>query len=170
MDLDKTNQWLTLAANIGVLLSILLVAYELRQNTTTLRADAYQSRTENIIQTYSLSISPELLLSAMEKMDYLVFRCDPNLDLVDNLTAQEKIVMGEFLSANWARLNNLVYQYEEGNLDDGYFDGSVLDVIYQYEPWLQIFSPINANYAQETLQEYNYVGASDPSECRQSLG
>ena len=165
MDLDKINKWVTLAANIGVLLGLLLVTYELRQNTNTLRSDAYQSRTENLISTYSLSISPETLLSAMEKMDYLAFRCDPNPDLVDQLTPQESIVMGEFLSANWARLNNLVFQYEEGSLDDGYFDGSVLDVIYQYEPWLDIFSPINANYAQATLDSYNYVGNPDPPEC-----
>lgn len=32
MKLDKLNQWLTLAANLGVLVGILFVAVQLRQN------------------------------------------------------------------------------------------------------------------------------------------
>ena len=39
MNLDKLNNWLTLAANIGVLAGILLVAYEVRQNQELLELD-----------------------------------------------------------------------------------------------------------------------------------
>ncbi len=39
MNLDKINDWLTLAANIGVLAGILLVAYEIRQNQELLELD-----------------------------------------------------------------------------------------------------------------------------------
>jgi hypothetical protein len=62
-----------------------------------------------------------------------------------------------------------VYQYEEGSLDDEYFDDVVLDVIYQYLPWLEIFSPINANYAQATLDGYEFVGNPDPIECKRQI-
>ena len=31
-NMDKLNQWLTLSANVAVLLGIVFVAYELRQN------------------------------------------------------------------------------------------------------------------------------------------
>ena len=40
MNLDSTNRWLTLAANIGVLAGILFLAYELQQNTVASRLEA----------------------------------------------------------------------------------------------------------------------------------
>ena len=40
MNLDSTNRWLTLAANIGVLAGILFLAYEIQQNTVATRLEA----------------------------------------------------------------------------------------------------------------------------------
>ena len=38
--MDKLNQWLTLIANIGVLIGIFFLAFELRQNTNSLAAQS----------------------------------------------------------------------------------------------------------------------------------
>ncbi len=38
--MDRLNQWLTLVANIGVLIGVFIVAYELRQNTAVATAQA----------------------------------------------------------------------------------------------------------------------------------
>ena len=40
MNLDSTNRWLTLVANIGVLAGIIFLAYELQQNTVATRLEA----------------------------------------------------------------------------------------------------------------------------------
>ena len=40
MNLDSTNRWLTLAANIGVLAGIIFLAFELQQNTVATRLEA----------------------------------------------------------------------------------------------------------------------------------
>ncbi|NCF74663.1 MAG: hypothetical protein GWP67_14315 [Gammaproteobacteria bacterium] len=40
VNLDSTNRWLTLAANIGVLAGIIFLAYELQQNTVATRVEA----------------------------------------------------------------------------------------------------------------------------------
>ena len=40
MNLDSTNRWLTLAANIGVLAGIIFLAYELQQNTVATQLEA----------------------------------------------------------------------------------------------------------------------------------
>ena len=37
MNLDKANQWLTLLANIGVVIGIVFLAFEIRTNTSTNR-------------------------------------------------------------------------------------------------------------------------------------
>ena len=40
MNLDATNRWLTLAANVGVLAGIIFLAYEVQQNTVATRLEA----------------------------------------------------------------------------------------------------------------------------------
>ena len=40
MNLDSTNRWLTLVANIGVLAGIIFLAYELQQNTVATKLEA----------------------------------------------------------------------------------------------------------------------------------
>ena len=46
MKLDKLNAWLTLIANFGVIAGLIFLAYEIRQNTTQLRAEASYSISE----------------------------------------------------------------------------------------------------------------------------
>ena len=40
MNLDSTNRWLTLAANIGVMAGIIFLAFELQQNTVATQLEA----------------------------------------------------------------------------------------------------------------------------------
>jgi hypothetical protein len=40
MNLDQANKWLTLAANIGMVVSIALVAFQLKQNTDAIRVQS----------------------------------------------------------------------------------------------------------------------------------
>lgn len=43
MKLDKLNQWLVLAANIGVLAGVIFLSIEIRQNTLAIRGTAIQT-------------------------------------------------------------------------------------------------------------------------------
>ena len=43
MNLGRLNQWLLLAANLGVLVGIIFLSIEIRQNTLTIRGAAIQS-------------------------------------------------------------------------------------------------------------------------------
>ena len=52
MDGDKVNRWLTLSANIGVLIGIILILAELNQNADLMRAQMTQARGDNVLQTY----------------------------------------------------------------------------------------------------------------------
>lgn len=40
------NKWLTVAANVGVLAGLILVAYELRQNSDLMRIQVNQARAD----------------------------------------------------------------------------------------------------------------------------
>ncbi len=46
MNLERLNQWLVLVANLGVLIGIIAVVYELRQTQTSLQAEAGTTRTQ----------------------------------------------------------------------------------------------------------------------------
>ena len=46
MDIEKTNHWLTLVTNVGVLIGIGLLVYELNQNTNLMRAEMHAMRAE----------------------------------------------------------------------------------------------------------------------------
>ena len=55
MEMEKLNQWLTLLANVGVLVGIVFLAIEIRQNTNNLEmnrqialTEAYANRTRTI--------------------------------------------------------------------------------------------------------------------------
>ncbi len=43
MNVDRLNQWLILAANLGVLVGIIFLSIEIRQNTTAMRGAAIQT-------------------------------------------------------------------------------------------------------------------------------
>jgi hypothetical protein len=59
--MDRTNQWLTLAANLGVIAGLLFLAYEIRQNTNIAKASAYRENIQDIAAWRELTITdPEL--------------------------------------------------------------------------------------------------------------
>lgn len=59
--MERTNQWLTLAANLGVIAGLIFLAIELRQNTNIARASAYRENIQDIAAWRELTISdPEL--------------------------------------------------------------------------------------------------------------
>ena len=69
MDADKLNKWLTLGANLGVLVGILFLAVELKQNNELLQAQAEFNYFQNrLTHTESLRVSPEYgdLLAKMD--------------------------------------------------------------------------------------------------------
>ena len=52
MDADRLNRWLTLGANLGVLIGIALILVELNQNADLMRAQMTQARADNILESY----------------------------------------------------------------------------------------------------------------------
>ena len=56
MNAEKINSWLTLGANVGVVVGLMLLIFEIGQNTEMMRAQINQSRTDTaLFQQYSMS-------------------------------------------------------------------------------------------------------------------
>lgn len=73
--MDKVNQWMTLAANVGVIVGIIFLAYEIRQNT-----DAVHAQTR------------EAILAAGQA-ELQAVRSDPNL--IDSIVREGPLTVDE---------------------------------------------------------------------------
>jgi hypothetical protein len=75
MDRKKLNWWLTLLANLGVLGGLVFVGFEIRQNTSQLRADASHSITASVNEMnagiYADSTLADLVLRGEQNLDAL---------------------------------------------------------------------------------------------------
>lgn len=65
MELDNLNKWLSVLANLGVLIGIVVVVVEINQNTTAIQTDTAWSRAQWVLD-YNLPASTESDLAEIE--------------------------------------------------------------------------------------------------------
>ncbi len=68
MNVEKINTWLTLGANVGVAVGLVLLYFEISQNTEMMQAQINQSRTDTAVSeqqaVYNSDYIPALLVKA----------------------------------------------------------------------------------------------------------
>ena len=69
MKLTKLNDWLTLAANIGVIAGIVFLAMEINQSNKVTIAATYQARISEIENSYQNTALSDYLPAIYEKID-----------------------------------------------------------------------------------------------------
>ena len=67
MDADRTNRWMSLAANLGVIVSLLFLAYEINQSTKATIAAASQGLTDQSLAFFDAQIDNEVASRAVYK-------------------------------------------------------------------------------------------------------
>jgi len=92
---------------LGVVISLIYLARQMIQNTTSVRAASFNSMTENSIR---------LLEDVFPNSEFAEFlhraQSDPS-----GLTASETIQWDAYMTAVFRHFGNLVYQYRAGSLD-----------------------------------------------------
>ena len=68
MSADSVNRWLTLSANVGVMIGLILLVIELNQNSSLVRAQIHQARSDNYVSNMIALADTENLLPAYEKL------------------------------------------------------------------------------------------------------
>lgn len=107
MDSDRLNRWLTLGANLAVLLGIALLIVELQQNRAAVRAETRSNISQNISdQLLQISLDPEL--------SELRYRADTGGELTD-VESYRYFLMQLSLLRYW---ENVHYQYVVGLYDE----------------------------------------------------
>jgi len=114
MDGDKVNRWLTLSANIGVLIGIILILAELNQNADLMRAQMTQARDDNVMQTYR-----DMMLSDHWVEIRAKGRAAPSTDAwIKSLSPVEYERVWYRQLMDYHDLRTQFYQYQSGYLDE----------------------------------------------------
>ena len=110
MKAKRVNRWLTLGANFGVLIGIILLLVELRQNSTMMRAQTRHAVSQGIVDLMGLSASNGQLASVLRRADS-----------GEELTPDEHLQYLHRSIALFRYLENLHYQYRQGLFDEAEF-------------------------------------------------
>ena len=110
MNSDRLNRWLTLGANLGVLLGIVLVIVELNQNRDMMRA---QTRHELSMGIVELLLVP----SSNEQLSDVMYRAGTGAEL----SPEELFQFHMRTNALFRYFENVHYQYRVGLYDETEF-------------------------------------------------
>lgn len=108
MESTKLNSWLTLAANIGVILGLLLLVVEIRQNTAASKAQTAQA----IIDS-----SRDFLLEIAMDEEFALLRTTGHSNIED-LSDLDAIRFTAYSRGNWLYFQNVWVQWTLGVVDD----------------------------------------------------
>ena len=129
MDKDRLNRWLTLGANLGVLVGIILLILELDQNREMLRAQTRNEISVGIVDLLSQVATDTQLAS-------LIRRADSGEDL----TPDEYVQYVHRSAAMFRYFENVHYQYRLGLYDEAEFSK-------QKEAWRSYFAAAKTGVA-----------------------
>ncbi len=133
MNADKVNRWLTLGANFGVLIGIILLIVELQQNRDLTRAQIHQNRSDAWVAARFARADSEFVAPVLEKISTAGYPDD--MTAMDELTAVELMRMRDVFSAFAGDYDNLYFQYKNGYLDEEFYKHRIERSIRSMAPW-----------------------------------
>ena len=105
MKTEILNRWLSLGANVGVLIGIVFLAIEIQQNTEMTRAQMIQSRAEASVTVADMTVNSEHIPAIIVKNRS-----------GERLTAEESVRYDVWLRATLRNQDNNIQQYNQGLL------------------------------------------------------
>jgi hypothetical protein len=133
VDSDRLNGWLTLGANIGVLVGLIFLVVEIRHTNDLARASAYRSRGTEIQEAFqAVALDSEL------SQILLKFSQQGN----DGLTDHERIRFIYWQYAAQLRMQNQFNDYQLGFLDEDIYQSALDAASESYDVWMELDIPI----------------------------
>jgi hypothetical protein len=113
MDSDRVNRWLTFATNVGVIVGIVFLALELRQNSQLMAAQLRQQMSRDTTDLLTLHSNDAQYLTVIE-------RGLKGEELTD-VESHQFVHRQNAYIWQWQQWQNLVYQHRIGLYDDDEF-------------------------------------------------
>jgi hypothetical protein len=107
MNSERVHRWLTLGANLGVLIGIILLLVELNQNATMMRAQTRNQVSAGIVELLSLIADNDQLASVRRRAD-----------AGEPLTPDESYQYDLITRAFFRYWENVHYQFRQGLYDE----------------------------------------------------
>ena len=134
---DQVNSWLSLGANLGVLIGLILLIVELDQNSDLVRAQIHQARSDNFESFMVQKADTEFLQPALIK-----FRAAGglrDLSALEELDLLEIERIRDYYRGRIMGYDNLFYQYRNGFLDEDFYKIRVVNPIRGATPlWIEL--------------------------------
>jgi hypothetical protein len=120
MNTSKFSRWLRFGANIGVVTGLFLLLVEMDQNNDLARAQIHQIRADSWGDFKLELADSEYLLPAMSRFQEAGGL--GNLEALDTLSNIDRARVVQFLMHRYNDYDNLFYQYQQGFLDEEYYE------------------------------------------------
>ena len=127
MNTSKFSRWLRFAANVGVVTGLFLLLVEMDQNNDLARAQIHQIRADSWGDFKLALADSEYLLPAWSKFQEAGGL--RNLDALDTLNNIDRARVVQFLLHRYNDYDNLFYQYQQGFLDEEYYEYRIVPSI-----------------------------------------
>jgi len=114
--MEKLNQWLTLLTNVGVLVGIALLIYELNQNTALTRAEIHEIRAEAKTERQMYLANDGQIASIAAKLFQAGFPRDR--DATAALSREERFRHSIFMEGFKEAVANWFFQCQQELLDE----------------------------------------------------
>lgn len=109
--MEKLNQWLSLVANLGVIVGIFFLAFEIQTNTSAVRSATYQAFTDSSFSWADSEIeNASALIKIYEKESF------------DELTEEESLLLNRVLYKAFIVMESNYLHYRAGTMDLDMFE------------------------------------------------
>ena len=140
MKSNQINKWLTLVANVGVIFGLVLVAFELQQNSELMRVQINQSRADSAMASNEHSFNSDYIPPILAKVRQ-----------GDDLNAEETIRFTDYFRAMNRNQDNVLSQYDADMLGEN-TPRSIITYVCQF---------IDNSEASRAAWKYTKAGYSD---------
>ncbi len=106
MNLGKLNQQLSLIANLGILIGLIVIIFELRQTQTAMLAESSSTRAQMMSENISIAVRGRYNIAQAKIL------------AGEELEEEELLGVQEFIGRMLRHFENLHYQYRLGVLDE----------------------------------------------------
>lgn len=114
--MKRVENWINIAASVGVLLGILFLGLEIRQNTEMMRSQARDAITDKqMMFSEWVTTEPEMAVAIVAAGEGL-----------QNMDPEHRIMYLYFLAGVWREWENSYYQYQQGLFDAEEFEPRML--------------------------------------------
>lgn len=121
MEPERLNRWLTLGANFGVLLGILLLVFELNQSRELVRSEIRNELSNGVAELFRQ-------IAENGELANIVFRGNSG----EELSPEESFRYSSFMKSFFRYAANVHYQYRNGMYDD-------FEYVHHRDAWRDLF-------------------------------